>query len=642
MAVPSFSKLFESGRIGQMSIRNRIVMPAMATGTCTEDGHVTQLTKDYYEERAKGGAGLIIVESSCVDLRLGRHGIRPVSIDDDKFIPRLKALSQIIQKHGAKAAIQLNHPGGAIKRTLTGFQPVGPSAIVGPGGEISRELTEREISEIVNKFAQAAKRAQQAGFDGVEVHAAHTYLGAQFLSSAWNSRKDKYGGVLENRSRFLLEVLQATRQVVGKSYPLWCRVNGEETGIRNGLTSKEAQEVAKILEKSGIDAIHVSSAIANFRSGQPYFFPHGHLAHLAAGIKDVVNVPVMAVGRISPDVGERLLKEGKADFIVLGRALRADPELPNKLASGRPDDIRPCLACNVCYEISRPGGQRLCVVNADLGREREYSIKLVRNKKKVLVVGGGPAGMEAARVASLSGHTVTLCEKDDKLGGKLLLAAVPPHKGEIEAFTKYLVNQIRKQGVFIKLNTKVTPTLVKDDKPDVVIIATGALPIIPRISGIDKRNVFTAEEVLANKVKIGGRIVVLGGGVVGCEIAEYLAESGKQVTIVEMLDSLARDITVRQGRQILLDILAAQGVVMITQAKGEEISNESLVITNKLGKRQSIEADSIVLACGYTPNIKLLGELNGEIPVIYIAGDCNKPRTICEAIDDGARIARSI
>lgn len=638
----SLIKLFEAGRIGRMDTRNRIVMPAMVTCSCTEDGYVTEQTTDYYKERAKGGVGLIIVESSCVDLPFGRHSPRPLAIDHDKFIPGLKNLSQIIQKYGAKAAIQLSHSGAALEHTFTGNQPAGPSAIVGPGGKIQKELTEREIGYIVYKFGEAAKRAQRAGFDGIEIHAAHAYLVAQFLSSAWNRRKDKYGGSLQNRARFLLEIINAVREMVGKSYPIWCRINGEEEGIENGTTLGEAQALARILQESCVDAINVSAAKANFTSSRPNYFSPGYITHLAAGIKDVVSVPVMTAGRISPDMGEQLLRDRKADYIVMGRALRADPELANKLASERLDDIRPCLACNACIEYFRPGGQRLCAANAEIGREREYKISKVGRSKKVLIAGGGPAGMETARIAALRGHIVTICEKDSRLGGKLLQAAISPHKSEIEAFKRFLVGQVEKLGVKIKLNTEVNRALLQNCKPDVLIIATGTIPVVPHIPGVKRKNVFTAEEFLSNQAIVGDRVIVLGGGTVGCEVAEVLAEMGKQVTIVEILEKLAHDMTVRQGRQNLLDILSAKGVTMLTQSKSEKISAEGMVITSASGRRQTIEADSVVLACGYAPSNKLLQGLNEKMYEIHIVGDCVKPRTILEAIDDGARVARAI
>ncbi|MFC2066740.1 FAD-dependent oxidoreductase [Chloroflexota bacterium] len=637
-----FSKLFEPATIGQMVIRNRIVMPAMATNLASEDGYVTQQIKDYYEARARGGVGLVIVEASCVDSQRDKHSPRKLFVAEDKFIPGLRELAQVIQKHGAKAALQLHRGGDATKEVMAQVTSTGSSADAKTGGEVSRELTISEIGDTVECYGKAAKRAMEAGFDGVEIHSAHKHFLAQFLSAAWNRRKDKYGGTLNNRARFLMEILQAIRELVGETYPVWCRFNGEETGIPNGITIPEAKDLARMIEEVGSDAISVSAATPSLASTHPPFSPPGWAIPLAQEIKGVVNIPVIAVGRITPEIGEQVLEENKADLIAIGRALKTDSELPNKIASGNFDDIRPCLACNICGVTLRASGERPCVVNAAIGREREYEIIPAGKKRQILIVGGGPAGMEAAMVAAQRGHKVVLCEKGPGLGGQLVLAAVPPYKGEIGKFTNFLAGQLKKLNVKVELNTEVTPALLGRYEPDVVILATGAIPLIPNIAGIGGTNVVTTEDVLANRVEVGERIAILGGGEVGCEVAEYLVEKGKKVTIVETLDRLASGMTEREGRQILLDILAAKGVVMLTQTEGKEILDTGLVIADKDGRRQTIEADTIVLACGSMPNDNLIEELRGVVPELHIAGDCIKPRSILEAIDDGARIARVV
>jgi 2,4-dienoyl-CoA reductase-like NADH-dependent reductase (Old Yellow Enzyme family)/thioredoxin reductase len=639
----TFKKLLEPVQIGRMQIRNRIVMPAMETGYGTAAGYVSPQAKDYYEERAMGGVGLIIVEVCCVDAPRGKAFMRQLSVDNDKFIPGLSELAQAIQKHGAKAALQLHHAGNSAKKAITHLQPVGPSAIARPGGEVPRELSISEIGDLVNGFTMAAKRAQQAGFDAVEIHAAHGYLLAQFLSATWNKRQDDYGGTLENRARFLLQILQAIRKEVGSAFPVWCRINGEESGIENGMTLNHARNLAQMLEEFGVDAINVSAISHDFPSSvRPSFYPPGWAMHIAAEVKQAVSVPVIAVGRISPEFGERLLQEKKADLIAMGRALRADPELPNKLSAGRINDVRPCIACNACIEIFRSGGERLCSVNAGIGREREYRIQPAGSKKKVLIVGGGSAGMEAARVAALRGHEVLLFEKDQRLGGKLLLAAAPLYKAEIKKFANFLANQMEKLSVKIELNTEVTPALVKGYQPEVVILATGTTPLIPEIIGLDKRNAVHAEDVIAGKAEAGENVVVVGGGRTGCEVAALLAEKGKKVSIVEMLEEVAGDMRKREGRQIFLNRLAAKGVILLTQMKAEAISDGCLVIADKCGQKQTVEADTIVLACGVLPNTALFQELRKKNVEIHLAGDCVKPRTILEAVDDGARVAMEI
>lgn len=638
--IAPFQKLFEPGQIGTIETRNRIVMPAMATGTSTEEGFVTQRTIDYYEERAKGGAGLIIVEFTCVDFPLGKGGLRQLSIDADRFLPGLKDLAKTIQKHGARAALQLHHAGNAARRKNTGCQPVGPSPISRPGSEVPRELSSKEIRDLINKFAEAAKRTQEAGFDGIEIHGAHSYLIAQFLSSAWNKRQDDYGGPLAKRARILLEILWAVREAVGESFPVWCRINGQETGIPGGTTLEEALELAGMIEEAGCDAISVSAADRYLLSSRPHFFPPGWAAHLAEAVKKASHVPIIAVGRITPAVGERLLDEGKTDFTAMGRALRADPELPNKLGSGMLQDIRPCIACMVCSEKMRGGGQRLCAVNPACGRERDYRITRVEKKKKVFIVGGGPGGMEAGRIAALAGHEVTLWEKGSRLGGKLLLASTPPFKEELMRLSEFLSLQIKKVGVTVELEKEVTAELVNDYKPDVVILAVGSTPVIPQMEGIDRKHVLTAEDVLGNEVEIGDNIAILGGGQVGCEVAAFLSKKGKKVTIVEMLESLAEDLGERQGRQFLLDYLAEKGVTFLTQTKGEEICEEGLVVTDKHGHRYLLPVDAVIFACGSMPNTDLLEKLKEIVLETYVVGDSVKARTVLEAMDESAGIAR--
>ena len=637
-----FKKLFEPGRIGRLRLKNRMVMPAMATGFGTEDGYITQQALDYYEERARGGVGLIIVEFTCVDFPRGKALRGQFSADDDRYIPGLQGLVQAIQKHGTKAALQLHHAGNAARRALTHMDPVGPSAIARPGSESPRELTVDEIQGIVKQFARAAKRARGAGFDGVEIHAAHAYLIAQFLSPAWNRRQDRYGGTLENRARFLLEILQAVREAVGASYPVWCRINGEESGMPNGFTLDEARKLAKMLEAAGAAAINVSAGALALTSSRPYFFRQGWAAHLAADIKSAVKIPVLAVGRIGFELGEQLLLEDKADFIVMGRALRAEPELPKKLLAGRLEDIRPCIACNDCGEVFRPEGQRLCSLNPALGREREFSIRPAADKKKILVAGGGPAGMEAARVAALRGHEVTLFEKGERLGGQLLLAAVPPFKTEMGNFTRYLITQLKKLGVKIELNRELTKAAAEALAPDIVILATGARPQYLEIAGNEQKNVVTAWDVLSGAANIGENAVVVGGGVVGCEVAEYLAEMGRQVSIVEMLDKIAGDIGPRQGRQILLEKLDEKGVKVFIEMKARQITGDALLVADKYGRQQRIEADTVVLACGSVPDNALYGELSKIKSQIYVAGDCVRPRGLLEAIEEGARIGLEV
>jgi 2,4-dienoyl-CoA reductase-like NADH-dependent reductase (Old Yellow Enzyme family)/thioredoxin reductase len=640
-----FDKLFEPCQIRKMALKNRIVMPAMSTKYASEDGDVTQQMMDYYEERAKGGAGLIIVEMACVDAPTGKMGSRHLIFDKDGYIQGLSELAQVIRKQGPKVMLQLCHGGRIARSAITGVQPVAPSAVIVEGQETPRELTVDEIESIVTYFAEASRRAQKAGFDGVEVHAAHGYLLAQFLSSAWNKRKDDFGGSLRNRARILLRIMVETKSLVGQDYPVWCRINGMEYGIEGGMTIDEAKEVAQIAQEGGADAIHVSAyGYASYAgiNRACIGFPRGNLVRLAAEIKKVVSIPVVAVGRIDLQLGEELLREKKVDLVAIGRPQIADPHLIRKTIEGKMDDITPCIACNHCVDDMMTLDISLrCSVNACVGREREYKITPAQKTKRVLVVGGGPSGMEAARVAALRGHEVILFEKQSELGGQLILAVKPPRKDEIQLFTNYLAVQVKKLGVKFEIGKEADVTSIKKINPDAVILATGVTSLIPEIPGIDHRSVITAEEVLSGK-RTGKRVIIIGGGLVGCETAEFLAERGKTVKIVEMLNEVAEGvcISVKVG---LIQRLKASGVAMLTGLKCDEITQKGMIIaTGKGGKRQTIEADTVVLAAGAKPNIDLLQALEGVVSELHLVGDCAKPGRILQAISDGYRIGLSL
>lgn len=640
---PTFEKLFEPCRLGGMTVKNRIVMPPMVTNFGTSDGYVTERLKDYHEERARGGVGLIIVECVCVDSPVGKRPGNQLVMDDESFLPGFTDLAKIIQQHGAKAAVQIHHAGRVARSSMTGVQPVAPSPIAQPGGDLPRELTAKEIQGIVQKFAKTAAWVKRAGFNGIEIHGAHGYLIAQFLSPASNKRRDEYGGSLENRARFLLEIMRAVRESVGPSYPVWCRMNGEETGLADGFTLAEAKEVAQMLQKAGADALHISYMSWGLGPGAlfPIDQPWASHVHLAAEIKKVVTLPVIAIRRILPEMAETIIKEGKADFVAMGRALIADPELPQKTATGRMSDIRPCIACDTCLNAVIRGEEARCAVNAAMGREREFRLRPTAKPKKVMIIGGGPAGMEAARVAAGRGHRVTLMEKTENLGGQLLLAMAPPHKSGLERLTDYLRIQMDRLGVKVKLGREATPTVIEKAKPDVVILATGVIPAIPPIPGVDKTIVVTAGEILEGKTAAGEKVVVIGGAMIGCETANFLAERGRKVTLIEILPELPTE-NEKPYADLLVNELQGKGVAILTGVKEERITDEGVEITDKSGKTQKLEADTIVIATGSRPNKELLKMLEKKFPAIYLAGDCVEPRKIIEAITEGYRIAQGI
>jgi 2,4-dienoyl-CoA reductase-like NADH-dependent reductase (Old Yellow Enzyme family)/thioredoxin reductase len=649
--VKALKLLFSPIKIGTMELKNRIVMPAMGTNYAEPDGTMSEREIAWHVARAKGGCALNITEIANID-PLGKGIPGCPAIWHDKFIPGFAALVKAVHAHGGKLAVQLHHAGRGALPFVTGGQPVGPSAISYPPSpgwftvpEVPRELTEDEIWDLIDKFGEGARRAREAGADAVELHGGHGYGIAQFMSPESNKRTDSFGGSLEGRMKFPLEIIKSVRSKVGADFPILFKISGDEM-IAGGRTLEETVVVASILEEAGVDAICVSrgSYSSLYRilpaTGLP---PATWLADVER-VKMAVGIPVIAVGKIGdPLIAEHILRQGKADLVAMGRALIADPDLPNKAAQGRFDDIRYCIYCNTCIDKlnSLPGYVR-CAINAEAGRESEMPIIPTERPKKVLVAGGGPAGLEAARVAALRGHKVTLYEKDDRLGGQFRIASLPPMKQELTMTIKYLSTQVRKAGVRVEMGKKVTPSLVRQLKPDVVIVATGGVPLIPEdIPGANLERVVTAIDVLTERVRTGQRVAILGGGMVGCETAEFLSQRGKDVTIVEMLADIALDIGM-YNRPYLMERLAQWGVKAITGAQVKEITDDGVVV-EKEGRRETISGfDTVILAMGVKPVNKLADQLKGKVAEVYVIGDAAEPRRVVDAISEGAEIARKI
>jgi NAD(H)-dependent 7beta-hydroxy-3-oxo-delta4-cholenoic acid oxidoreductase len=648
--------LFRPIKIGTMEVKNRIVLPPMTVGYGAPDGTVTERHRDYYEARAKGGAGLIFTEAAAVHAKR-KYGLFPLGLYDDAQIESWGQLAEAVHRYGAKLAPQIMDPGPEEIMLLTGNQPVGPSAVAGRGvfRSIPRELSVGEIEAVIDDFAEAARRARDAGMDGIQIHAAHGYamVGA-FMSPFFNKRTDDYGGSLEGRLKFLLDIIQAIRDRVGPDFPIAVRISGDERRT-GGRTLLESQFIARILVEAGVDALEVSGGTIPtvfWAVVAPGGTPLALNAPFAEAIKQVVDVPVICVGRINtPQIAEFVLATGRADMVSMGRALNADPELPNKAAAGQFDDIAPCVGCNVgCIGSVTKGVGAACIVNTATGREKEMVIVPTQAPKRVLVAGGGPAGLEAARVAALRGHEVTLCEREEKLGGQLNLASVPPFKQEISQVIKYLSSQARKAGVKLELGKEVTPELVDELKPDVVIVATGASPLRPSgMPGVDKETVVTAWDVLAGKAAVTARnVVIVGGGLVGCETADLMAETTDNmaaaptnVTILEMLENVALD-GMAEARHLLLERLHAKRVRILTRAEVTEILDDGVVFVRN-GQQESLRgAENVILAMGARPLDELSASIKDKVDEVHVIGDAREPQRVLQATASAAEVARQI
>ncbi|MDE1165233.1 MAG: FAD-dependent oxidoreductase [Pseudomonas sp.] len=700
------SHLLAPGRIGPLHLRNRIIMAPMGSNFAEADGHCGERIQAYYEARAAGGAGLLIMGVCAIAFPAGTAEPYQVGVSSDEFLPGLTRLAERVHSHGAKIAMQLQHAGkNAIRDMAAGrplwvpsippasssdmMQALTPeelasfvSAVRGRKGGIElRVMDHDDIAQMVEWFAAAAHRAQRAGFDGVEIHAAHNYIIAGFLSPYYNQRDDEYGASLENRARLLLEVLAAVRARVGADFGVWLRLDAQELGTPGGISLDDAKAVARLAEGAGADAVSVSAYAATtsgvaFTEAPLVQKPSGFLEWTAA-IKQCVNIPVIAVGRIEPDAGDTAIAADHCDFIAMGRKLLADPQLPNKLAASQPEAIRPCIYCYVCVSQIFINERVKCAVNPQTGHEAERVITPAANAQHIAVVGGGPAGLEAARVAALRGHRVTLLERSERLGGTLFFAALAyPENGRL---LDNLLYQVRQLPIEVRLGALVDAALLRDLAVDQVIVATGAQRAAPNIPGAQQNHVWSGDELrrlmtgdhahdiakrklsLAQRtlmkagsligvtdsteamqklshvwMPLGKRVTIVGGGLVGLELAEFLIARGRQVCVLESTLHLGRELAIVRRWRVLHGIREHGGQLLVgvtvTAIEGNRVRYQTAE-----GESAEVGCDSVVLASGATPDTTLGDALSRAGLKVASIGDCQSLGYIEGAIAAGHR-----
>jgi len=645
-----YPKLFEPANIGSMTLKNRIVLSPLHANFTVCDKYTDRFVK-YYEERAKGGAGLIITAHIKAEKDIDPYPKTfgyPI-FDSAAEIKYFTDLTETVHKYGTKIAIELSPGTGRIAdEPLPDKRPVGPSEIplLTMPDVKTRELTKDEIKQLVKSYGKAAGLAKAAGFDAIYVHFL-AYLGDQFLSSCWNHRQDEYGGSLENRMRFLLECIESVRANVGDDFPLIVGI-ALDHGFAGGRELEETIEIAKRLEPLNIGALHLRRGSYDAMSlliPTPYV-KDGIAVDYAYEVKKAVNIPIIVDGKL-PNAAycEKLLEEGKTDFVGIARQFVTDPYWPKKAKAGKEDDILPCIRCVQCINRVFFSKSSACSVNPQFGREFEGPLPKTKEPKQVLVAGAGPAGMTVAKFLAERGHSVILAEKSGELGGHLIKAAVPAYKKETAAYLRWLKKQVEENpNVDIRLNTEVTPEFVSSVRPDAVVVCTGSAPYVPAVPGIDRSNVKLATNLLVNykDEEVGDKIVIVGAGLVGCETALFLKEQGKKdITLVDMLPEVAQDV-IYLARLSLLEKLQEEQINSRTGLKLKEIIPEGIIVEDEKGETQTINADTVIIATGLTSDNKLYESLKDEMEEIYAIGDCISPRKFIDAVQEAYAIAKII
>lgn len=666
-----FDPLFEPIKINSLEIKNRIYMPAMHLGM-GNNYHVTDQLIDFYVERAKGGAGMIVVGFATInEIAGGMPNL--IGAHADEYIPGLERMAKALKAEGASCAVQINHAGAnAFSILMDGRRPVAPSCEPGISKEPPEPLTLEQVQQTIQDFGDAALRVKKAGFDAVEILSAGGYLISQFLSAVTNKREDEYGGPLEQRMRFGLEALQSVRRAVGDDFPVIVRISGNEF-MPGGLDRKDLQLYAeRLVNESRVDAINVNVAWHQARVPQiTTAVPRGMYSYMARGVKERVNVPVIASHRINtPEMARELLDDDMCDLAAMGRGLIADPYLPKKAQSSRENEIVHCIACaQGCFDALSRMTHVQCLCNPKAGFEKDRVIEKAETPKKVLVIGGGPAGMSAALAARERGHEVILYERAEQLGGQLHLAAAPPGREEFKELALDLAAQLKINQVRINLNTAADKETIEREKPDAVILASGARPIKPGIPGIDSDNVVQAWDVLSGKSRTGKQVAVIGGGAVGVETALFLAEKGtlssdavkfllvnraessddlidmatrgtKKVVLIEMLGKVGKDIG-RTSRWGMIQDLSRYGVEVRTDTTALAVKEDGVLV--KAGEKEElIGADTIVIAAGSESENSLQKDIEALGAEFKVIGDAGQIAQAFEAVHDGFNAGREI
>lgn len=639
-----FKAMFSPVKIGNVTVPNRFVVPPMGNNFANGDGSLSRRSKAYYEERAKGGFGLITIEATVVDAT-AKAGSKKPCLFCDETIDSFRMVADACHSHGAKVSVQLQHAGPEGNSAVSGHPLKAASSIRSSRNKaIPREITAKELERLIECYGDAALRAKKANIDMVEIHCAHGYLLHSFLSPRTNQRTDEYGGCLDNRMRLIRRIIANIQEKAGKDFPILCRINATDD-VPGGLTVQDSAVIAMKLQDMGVSGLHVSRAI-HLRDDKMWAtaMTHGGFSSdLVTEIKRAVTIPVISVGRFTdPSYGELLVREGRADLIAFGRQSIADPHLPKKARADKMDTVFPCIGClQGCVPNMFAGQPITCLVNPTVGKEAQCQ-KQATEKKKIMVIGGGVGGLTAARICAARGHNVTLFESQSQPGGQMRAAAVPPGKGDIAVMLHAAIKDCEIHGVTFRCNTTVKPDTIRKEQPDVLLLATGAVPQVPNIPGITQVNCVKAADILLGKAICGEKVLLIGGGMVGCETAAFLGERQFDVTILEQREELGDGLRPEHRKEIE-SLFHTYGIKAITGAAVRQFTSDGAIYRTKAGEDKVLTGfDTIVLATGAKSRTDLLETAQEYGKAYYVIGDAVTPRCALDAIREGYNIAEKL